>query len=45
MEDEVKYIAMTDEYAAQYWHQQGWLACRLAYKLYNDSQEVGAVNV
>jgi len=45
MEDEVKYIAMTDEYAAQYWHQQGWLACRLAYKLYNDSQEAGAVNV
>ena len=45
MEDEVKYIAMTDEYAAQYWHQQGWLACRLAYKLYNDAQEFGAVNV
>ena len=45
MEDEVKYIAMTDEYAAQYWHQQGWLACRLAYKLYNDAQEAGAVKV
>ena len=45
MEDEVKYIAMTDEYAAQYWHQQGWLACRLAYKLYNDAQDAGAVNV
>jgi len=45
MEDEVKYIHMTDEYAAQYWHQQGWLACRLAYKLYIDAQESGAVKV
>ena len=45
MEDEVKYIAMTDEYAAQYWHQQGWLACRLAYNLYNEAQESGALRV
>ncbi len=45
MEDEVKYIPMTDEYAAQYWHQQGWLACRLAYKLYIDAQEAGALKV
>jgi len=36
---------MTDEYAAQYWHQQGWLACRLAYKLYIDAQEAGALKV
>jgi hypothetical protein len=45
MENEVKYIPMTDEYAAQYWHQQGWLACRLAYKLYIDAQEAGALKV
>ena len=45
MEDEVKYIHMTDEYAAQYWHQQGWLACRLAYKLYNYAQDAGAFRV
>jgi hypothetical protein len=41
MEDEVKYIAMTDEYAAQYWHQQGWLACRLAFLFHRQAEEDG----
>jgi hypothetical protein len=26
-------IPMTDEYAAHYFYQMGWMACRLAYKL------------
>lgn len=42
---ELKYIQMTDEYAAQYWHQQGWMACRLAYKLYDDAEKAGAFRV
>ena len=37
---ELKVISMTDEYAAQYWHQQGWMACRLAYKLYEDAEKI-----
>ena len=45
MEVQVKYIHMTEEYAAQYWHQQGWLACRLAYKLYDDAEKAGAFRV
>ena len=45
MEDQVKYIHMTEEYATQYWHQQGWLACRLAYKLYDDAEKAGAFRV
>jgi hypothetical protein len=42
---ELKYIPMTDEYAAQYWHQQGWMACRLAYKRYEESEKAGAFKV
>jgi hypothetical protein len=30
---EIKGQAMTDEYAAHYFYQMGWMACRLAYKL------------
>ena len=30
---ELKAIQMTDEYAAHYFYQMGWMACRLAYKL------------
>ena len=44
-DSELKYIQMTDEYAAQYWHQQGWMACRLAYKLYDDAEKAGAFRV
>lgn len=28
-----KSIPMTDEYAAHYFYEMGWKACRLAYKL------------
>ena len=42
---ELKYIPMTDEYAAQYWHQQGWMACRLAYKRYEEAEKAGAFRV
>ena len=42
---ELKYVKMTDEFAAQYWHQQGWMACRLAYKLYDDAEKAGAFRV
>jgi hypothetical protein len=30
---EIKTQPMTDEYAAHYFYQMGWMACRLAYKL------------
>jgi hypothetical protein len=30
---EVNSISMTDEYAAHYFYEMGWMACRLAYKL------------
>jgi hypothetical protein len=30
---ELKSVQMTDEYAAHYFYQMGWMACRLAYKL------------
>jgi hypothetical protein len=42
---ELKSIPMTDEYAAHYWHQQGWMACRLAYKAYDDAEKAGAFRV
>jgi len=42
---ELKYVKMTDEFAAQYWHQQGCMACRLAYKLYDDAEKAGAFRV
>jgi hypothetical protein len=45
LKDELKMIPMTDEYAAHYWFQQGWMACRLAYKLYNDAEAAGAFRV
>jgi hypothetical protein len=38
----VKYISMTDEFSADYWFNQGWTACRLAYKLQADAEEAGA---
>jgi hypothetical protein len=38
----VKYISMTDEYSADYWFNQGWTACRLAYKLHDDAEKAGA---
>ena len=30
-------MEMTEEYAAHYWYQQGWMACRLAYKLHDEA--------
>ena len=40
---ELKSIAMTDEYAAHYFYQMGWMACRLAYKLHEEAEEAGAL--
>lgn len=37
---EIKAIPMTDEFAAHYWYQQGWMACRLAYKLEEEKTNV-----
>lgn len=41
VEPEFKNVIATGEYAAHYWFQQGWMACRLAYLLHekdnNDS--------
>ena len=42
---ELKTIAMTDEYAAHYFYEMGWKACRLAYKLYEEAEEAGAFRV
>ena len=41
----LKQIAMSEEYAADYWFRQGWIACRLAYKLYDDAEKAGAHRV
>jgi hypothetical protein len=34
---EIQAIAMTDEYAAHYFYDMGWKACRLAYKLHDEA--------
>jgi len=45
IKEELKAIPMTDEYAAHYWFQQGWMACRLAYMLHDKADESGAFRV
>lgn len=45
IKEELKAIPMTDEYAAHYWFQQGWMACRLAYMLHDKAEEAGAFRV
>ena len=42
---EIKSISMTDEYSAHYFFEMGWMACRLAYKLYDDADKDGAYRV
>jgi hypothetical protein len=42
---EIKSIPMTDEYAAHYFYQMGWMACRLAYKLHEEAEAAGAFRV
>ena len=42
---EMKEIFATKEYAAHHWFQQGWMACRLAYLLHDQAEEVGAFRV
>lgn len=42
---ELKHVHMTVEYAAQYYHKMGWMACRLAHKIYQDAEEAGAFRV
>jgi hypothetical protein len=42
---DVNSIHMTDEYAAHYFYDMGWKACRLAYKLYEEAEEAGAFRV
>jgi hypothetical protein len=36
---EINSTSMTDEYAAHYFYEMGWMACRLAYKLHNETEE------
>jgi hypothetical protein len=40
---EIKEIPMTDEYAAHYFYEMGWKACRLAFLLHQQAEEVGNV--
>jgi hypothetical protein len=42
---EINSTSMTDEYAAHYFYEMGWMACRLAYKLYDDADKAGAYRV
>jgi hypothetical protein len=41
VEAEFKDVMATGEYAAHYWFDQGWKACRLAFLLHNQAQEAG----
>jgi hypothetical protein len=36
---EIKEITMTDEYAAHYFYEMGWKACRLAFLLHKQAEE------
>ena len=42
---ELKTIPMTDEYAAHYFYEMGWKACRLAFLLHQQAEEAGAHRV
>jgi len=42
---ELKLVPMTDEYAAHYYYNMGWMACRLAYKLYEEAEKAGEFRV
>jgi hypothetical protein len=40
-----KDVIATGEYAAHYWFEQGWKACRLAFLLHKQAEEAGAFRV
>jgi hypothetical protein len=42
---EFKDVMATSEYAAHYWFDQGWKACRLAFLLHKQAEESGAFRV
>ena len=42
---EFKDVIATGEYAAHYWFEQGWKACRLAFLLHKQAEEAGAFRV
>jgi hypothetical protein len=45
VEPEFKDVIATGEYAAHYWFEQGWKACRLAFLLHKQAEEAGAFRV
>ncbi len=45
MSNQINSIPMTDEYAAHYFYDMGWKACRLAYKLHEEAEEAGAFRI
>jgi hypothetical protein len=42
---EFKGVMATGEYAAHYWFEQGWKACRLAFLLHEQAEKAGAHRV
>jgi hypothetical protein len=45
VQPEFKGVMATGEYAAHYWFEQGWKACRLAFLLHKQAEESGAFRV
>jgi hypothetical protein len=45
VEPEFREVTATTEYAAHYWFEQGWKACRLAFLLHKQADEAGAFRV
>ena len=45
VEPEFRDVIATGEYAAHYWFEQGWKACRLAFLLHKQAEEAGAFRV
>ena len=45
VEPEFKGVMATGEYAAHYWFEQGWKACRLAFLLHQQAEEAGAFRI
>ena len=41
VEPEFRDVIATGEYAAHYWFEQGWKACRLAFLLHKQAEEAG----
>ena len=38
---EFKSVIATGEYAAHYWFQQGWMACRVAFLMHAKAEKAG----